>query len=142
MKYDINDNLQNKRKKRIKPNNLLTERDPLTGSLFPYPPKSPQPPLISPQNLSISFKNLPKSHQNHFLPDIHVGNISYRYPNYITYSIFNYHLCLIRHYRLLLMPHRALLVLTYALYGIFNYQLCLIRHKQLFLKYHLCRMRH
>ena len=34
VKYDINDNLQNKRKKRIKPNNLLTERDPLTGSLF------------------------------------------------------------------------------------------------------------
>lgn len=99
-------------------------------------------PLISPQNLPISHQNLPISHQNRFLPDIHVGSISYRYPNYITYSIFNYHLCLIRHYRLLLMPHRALLVLTYALYGIFNYQLCLIRHKQLFLKYHLCRMRH
>ena len=28
----------------LKPNNLLTERDPLTGSLFPYPPKSPQNP--------------------------------------------------------------------------------------------------
>ncbi len=42
--YDINDNLQNKRKKRIKPNNLLTERDPLTGSLFPFSPKSPQNP--------------------------------------------------------------------------------------------------
>lgn len=44
VKYDINDNLQNKRKKRIKPNNLLTERDPLTRSLFPYPPKSPKNP--------------------------------------------------------------------------------------------------
>ena len=141
MKYDINDNLQNKRKKRIKPNNLLTERDLLPG-LFSISIKIISKPLISPQNLPISHQNLPISHQNHFLPDIHVGNISYRYPNYITYSIFNYHLCLIRHYRLLLMPHRALLVLTYALYGIFNYQLCLIRHKQLFLKYHLCRMRH
>ena len=47
-------------------------------------------PLISPQNLSIS-------HQNRFVPDIHVGNISYRYPNYVTYGIFNYRLCLIRH---------------------------------------------
>ena len=39
VKYDINDNLQNKRKKRIKPSNLLTERDPLPG-LFSISPQN------------------------------------------------------------------------------------------------------
>ena len=78
-------------------------------------------PLISPQNLPIS-------HQNHFLPDIHVGNISYRYPNYITCSIFYYHLCLIRHYQHFFMPNTALIIPTYAIYGINNSYLCLIRH--------------
>ena len=66
------------------------ERDPLTGSLFHISPKSPQNPIKS-------SKNLPISRQNRFVSDMYVGNISYRYPNYVTYGIFNYRLCLIRH---------------------------------------------
>ena len=63
---------------------------PTPGSLFHISPQSPHNPINS-------SKNLPISRQNRFLPDMYVGNISCRYPNYVTYSVFNYRLCLIRH---------------------------------------------
>ena len=70
--------------------NINTTTQPTPGSLFHISPKSPQNPIKS-------SKNLPISRQNRFLPDMYVGNISCRYPNYVTYSVFNYRLCLIRH---------------------------------------------
>ena len=132
VKYDINDNLQNKRKKRIKPNNLLTERDPLTGSLFPYHPKSPQNPIKS-------SKNLPISRKNRFLPDMYVGNISCRYPNYVTYDIIIFQICHIRHNpfpeichirhnNLLIMSYTTFSALYYVIYDIMIFLLCHIRH--------------
>ena len=93
-KYGANDNLQNERrrtKKQLKQNNPhLQKRDPGSGSLFPYHPKSPQNPIKSSKNLPISCKN-------RFLPDMYVGNISCHYPNYVTYDIIIFQICHIRH---------------------------------------------
>ena len=123
--------------------NIHTRKRPASGSLFPYHPKSPQNPIKS-------SKNLPISRKNRFLPDMYVGNISCRYPNYVTYDIIIFQICHIRHNpfpeichirhnNLLIMSYTTFSALYYVIYDIICFLKYVIYDIMIFL---LCHIRH
>lgn len=132
--YGANGDLQGKRtKKQPKQNNPhLQKKGPGSGSLFHIFTKSPQNPIISPQNLPISRKN-------RFATEIYAGNINYHYPNYVTYDIIIFQICRIRHNSLLIVSHTTFSNLYYVIYDIICFLKYVIYDIMIFL---LCHIRH
>lgn len=55
------------------------------------------------------------------MTDIYVGNISCRYPNYVTYDIIIFQICHIRHNSLLIMSYTTFSALYYAIYDTISF---------------------